>query len=487
MNLKIKKIDAIIVIALIIIAGIIIYKVDYIPDEKKKETPIIEFFQDVGNNKLIVKSVSKVVLWEELDITGRCNAPDPDQYVVTNDEIINCEGTITITYIPTNKLLGTWTFEKKMQLPISLPTEAWFNRGVSPEDEGEHISKIGINREWWYYTVVFDEDSDLPGWTATIGFNHMAMGGILGFLKPDLLTVTLHGPNGEEYGGMINKARGGGIIWQPTLQMAKPGVDLKYEDSWAEGEAPNWHVHAEDNEIDKDHKIVIDLDYFAPNPAIWIHSNRIFMKGRGKMATYIFTACEVEGTVKIDGEVYDVKGVGHHEHSWSDGIFKLFVKGWDWCHFTLENGWNLYYSNYYLTPQFSSTRTYKVNPVATLMITTDRGETLTQLNDVEISIEKSDKISLFLNKPLKIAINAKPSISQGILRTYYLKLNFDIEVGETYDKKFGSLKSSGMSIGQCNINGKVTWSDNDGNHEVDLNGIGSIWTMRSSIVIQSST
>ena len=96
-------------------------------------------------------------------------------------------------------------------------------RSISPDEEGLHYDKISVCREWWYYSVVFDDSSELAGWVASISFNHMARSDLIGTSKPDMLVVTLHGPNGEEYGGVINKERGLGILNQPTLQAKTPG------------------------------------------------------------------------------------------------------------------------------------------------------------------------------------------------------------------------------------------------------------------------
>jgi len=36
-----------------------------------------------------------------------------------------------------------------------------------------------------------------------------------------------------------------------------------------------------------------------------------------------------------------------------------------------------------------------------------------------------------------------------------------------------------MKIGMSKISGKITWSDDEGDQEVELNGIGNIWSMRA--------
>ena len=419
MNSKLKKIDAVIVVVLIVIAGLVLYKAGYIPIDKDEE---IDEVQD-----------------EEPE------EPEPEP-----------------------------------KLPVS-PFIPGYMRAVSPEDEGVHFNKIRICREWWYFSAVFDnEDSELNDWAVAVSFNHMARTDLLGTLKPDLLVVTLHGPNGEEYGGMINKKRGFGIFNPPTLEAKSPGVSVTFEDSWAEGRAPNWHVHAEDNEIDKNHEIIIDLDYFAPNNPLWTIGERAFQKSKSNIASYMFTGCNVTGTIKIDGIEYRVKGTGHHEHSWSPNmVTRGAINGWDWCHMTLDNGWNIYFSNYYPTPQLISTKTTKINPFGSLVITTDSGRTITVLDNIDLKITKEDeKIFLFVKMPSEFSITAKPNLLQPLLKIYNIQLDLEIQAENTYEKVWKVPTYVGMKVGRSTISGKITWSD-DVDHEIELNGIGVIWNMRA--------
>jgi predicted secreted hydrolase len=188
--------------------------------------------------------------------------------------------------------------------------------------------------------------------------------------------------------------------------------------------------------------------------------------------------CEVTGTVKLDGLEFNVKGIGHHEHSWSLGIVKFTIHGWDWYYMKLDNGWNIYYSKYYLTRQILPSQTTRINPLATLIITTDHGETVTILENLDITIKNSDKLFLLLKMPKDIKISAKPSISQILLKTSDISLNIDITAKNTYDKTWKFPTYVGMKIGLNTVTGSIKWSDNDGNHEVELNGIGTIWNMR---------
>ncbi|OYT27733.1 hypothetical protein B6U98_06060 [Thermoplasmatales archaeon ex4572_165] len=425
MNIELKKIDAIIVVALIVISGFVLAYAGYwdVQDDYK------------------FKPISDPIIYEEAE-------PEP---------------------IPPNS-----------QIPSLL-------RAISPEDEGKHFHKASINREWWYYTAVFDESSELPGWAVSISFNHMAWGDLLGTLKPDLMIVTLHGPNGEEYGGLINKERGFGLLKQPTLEADTPGVSVTFEKSWAEGLAPQWHVHVEDEDIDEEHEIIIDLEFFAPSDPYWTFGSRALQKTKSTLASYTFFGCNVTGTVRLDGVEHTVTGSGYHEHTWTPiTMLKGFIKEWDWCQITLDNGWNIYYSNYKLKSTILDSKETKFNPLGTLILTTDNGKTLTVLEDIDATIKKSekfdDKIFLHVKMPKSISISAKPGVIQPLIKSYNIELDLNIQPENTYDKLWRLPTYTGMKIGRSSITGKLTWNDVEGiSQEVELEGIGSTWSMRALV------
>lgn len=479
MSIKLKKVDAILIVAMIVIAGIVLFQIGILPQKEKVKIPDIQFTQDVEKRTLTVKSFSEAILWSDIEITGTCDKSDLGDYVTKGDKLQACSGNIVVIHKPTDSEIGSWTFPPAPELPYSILLSN--EKDVSPQDEGVHFKSIINTREWWYFTVVFSNDCELPGWVATIGFCHLAWGDLKLTLKPDLIVVTLQSPTGEKYGGMVNKKRGGilGLIGSLTLDAKTPGVDLKYGKSWAKGESPQWHVHAEDEDIDEENEIIIDLDYFSPSNPLWIHSSRLIDKGKGKIADYIFTGCEVYGTVKINNLEFKVKGTGHHEHSWSPGFLQLSIKGWDWCYMVLDNGWSIFYSNYYLTRQIFTPATSKINPLAAIVITNDKGTRMTKLENVDITFEKFDKLFLLLKIPTDISINAKPKVlSQPLLKTYNIRLDLDLKAKNTYEKMWKFPTYVGMKVGLNSITGKITWSD-DGGQEVELKGTASVWFMRS--------
>ena len=427
MQVKLKKIDAIIVVALLVFSAFFLYRSGYI----------------------------------SLPFTEPSNPTDPGINVTPPEPSIPTPPT---SFIPS------------------------FRREVSPDDEGVHYDKIQIAREWWYYSAVFTgENSDLQNWSVIISFNHMARGDLIGTNKPDLLVVSLHGPNGESYGGMINKERYLGILNTGTLVASSPGVNLQYDNSWAEGEYPNWHVHAEDEDIDSAHEVIIDLDFVANSLPLWTIGNRAFDESKSSIANYLFTGLDVNGTVIIDGEHFEVDGEGHHEHSWTpNAITKGSINGWDWFHIILDNGWEIYESNFYPTPQFISQTTSRINPYGTLIITTDNGETITELKNVDLKISKQDqRIFPFVRMPSEFRVTGRPSIkpeylvSQSLLYGTNTLLDAEIEFEDANNKVWKFPTYLGMKTGYCSIQGTVSWSDDDGDHKIDVSGSGVVWSARA--------
>jgi predicted secreted hydrolase len=428
--MKFKKMDTIIIVALIVVSTLFFYKADYIssilPDVHTSSP---------GNN------------------------------------------TTTVTPLP----------------PIQLPTPPTslipaYRRDVSAVDEGVHFNELRISREWWYFNAVFNDSiSQLKDWAIAVSFNHMARGDLLGTNKPDLLVVSVLGNNSETYGGMINKEHYLGILKEGTLIASSPGVKVQFENSWAEGSYPRWHVHAEDSDIDAAHDIVIDLDYSARSLPIWTVGTQAFDKSESEVANYVVLGCDVSGTVTIDGKTYTVKGTGSQEHSWTPhAITKLAIGGWDWFSLTLDNGWNIYAANYLPNPQAVSGALSTLDPFSTLLITTDRGVTYTELKDVNLKITKKDeKVFPLVKLPSAFSIKADPSInplyviSQSLLYGTKTTLNGGLSLTHATNKIWKFPTYMGMKIGYCTIDGTISWSDTDGDHQVPVHGIGVSWNMRA--------
>lgn len=425
MNHILKKIDAIILVILIVATSLFFYKAGYI-DPSPPEEPY---------------------------------PPDPDDGIIPPIE----EYFPPTSFIPSHR------------------------RDVSSEDEGVHYDRLRISREWWYFSALFtSEDTELKNWGVQVSFNHMTRSDLLGTGKPDLLLITLLSPDGEVYGGITNKERTLGILKQGTLRASSPGVYVAFEDSWAEGRYPRWHVHAEGKDVETNQNFVIDLEYFAHALPIWTFGTRAIDQSESSLANYLFLGCTVNGTITIDDKTYTVSGMGHHEHAWTPNLLaRETINGWDWFHIVLDNGYVIYANSFYPTPQFLSAKTSRINPFSTILISSDNGKTFTELKNVNLKITKEDpRIFPFVKMPAAFSLEGKPNfnplyiVSQSLLYGTNIRLNLHIDATTEYNKVWKFPTYAGMKTSLTAITGTLSWSDNQGSHHLNLDGIGVAWSTR---------
>ena len=381
------------------------------------------------------------------------------------------------------------TPETSTTIPTVLPTPPAslipsYRRDVSAADEGIHFDDLRVSREWWYFTAVFnDTSSSLQNWAVAVSFAHMARGDLFGTNKPDLFVVSLLGNSSETYGGLINEQHYLGILRQGTLIAESPGVKLQFEDSWAEGAYPGWHLHADSQDIDSAHHIVVDLQYQALSLPVWTYGPRAFNDTGGELDSYVILGCEVIGAVTIDGTMFQVKGVGTHEHAWTPHlVLRASLKSWDRFSFVLDNGWTIYSTTYEPTLEALA----RHDPFSTFLISPDQGDTITEMKDVTVTItQKDEKVFPFVKMPSAFTMEANPStnmsylISQSLLYGSELSLSSDISVTHSTNKIWKFPTYLGMKVGYCLISGTLSWTDEDGSHEIPINGIGLSWSMRA--------
>ena len=69
----------------------------------------------------------------------------------------------------------------------------------------------------------------------------------------------------------------------------------------------------------------------------------------------------------------------------------------------------------------------------------------------------------------------------SLLLLYDISLDFNINIDNAYEKIWKFPTYVGMNVGRCSIDGIITWTDEDGEHNIDIQGIGTIWSMRAFI------
>jgi hypothetical protein len=106
------------------------------------QVPTIQFIKDDNANTLTVASVNPSnVLWSDINFVGTCDTSGLGTYVTAGDVISGCYGTITLTYVPLNIVVGIYEFT-----PLPTPSIQFIkydinNRVmVTAADTGYHYS-----------------------------------------------------------------------------------------------------------------------------------------------------------------------------------------------------------------------------------------------------------------------------------------------------------------------------------------------------------
>lgn len=287
----------------------------------------------------------------------------------------------------------------------------------------------------------------------------------------DMFFITLYDDKNESYGGSVIHSSG-------AIKSSGPGVNVEYNTSYSKGIYPNWHVYAEDGNLDKNN-IIVNITYNANSLPLWLFFNTGHNLSISPAGHYCILNCRVTGEIIINETVYSVHGVGYHEHSWFKilskkqkqiGIrnigqeqigFQDIIDSWDWFCIHFDNGWDMFVGKF-----LQSSPLAKFMP-GNLWITPD-GENITEcfffifeyLETVETSlpsVEIPTKVrirAIFLN-----TLITNPS--KGLVR-----LDVIIKTKNIHEYIWGYPPQYGMWEGPCIINGTIKWQGNT----VELNG-----------------
>ena len=219
-------------------------------------------------------------------------------------------------------------------------------------DESMHQNKIFEMQEWWYYNIYFNnETSQLYNWSIVISF--------LVTSKMSSLKLILYDEK--------NKSYDGSIIKNPDSFKSKgSGVDICFNNiSFANGKYPNWHVYAESKE-ENNSRIIANLTFIANSLPMWILKNSGHNRSNSYFGYYCIMNCIAYGSISLNGTIYNVTGLGYHDHTWAPinlKIPKFFNKknkqimnknraidiynSWDWLCIHFKNGWDMFIGKVY--------------------------------------------------------------------------------------------------------------------------------------------
>lgn len=327
-----------------------------------------------------------------------------------------------------------------------------FRQVLKPNDEGSHYRNHLMTQEWWYYNAFFDKsDSELRNWSLMISFNQMG--------TADIFFMTLYDEGNTSYGGAVTEDPG-------VIKATSPGVNVEFNNSYAIGMYPNWHIYTEDEDLNG-HNISLDLIYKANSLPLWFFFNTGHNISMSPAGHYCISGCDVTGEVKINGTVYNVHGVGYHEHSWFTFLpeekGQTSIDVWDWFCIHFDNGWDMFAGKLLRQSPFA-----RFMP-GSLWITPD-GENITECFFFKVEYLETQETSIpSVEIPTKIHINAlivNTLIKNPLKGMVYVDVY--IETRNILEYLWGSPPSIGMWEGPCKIHGTIKWFRN----KIDLNGWG---------------
>ncbi|MFE3845532.1 hypothetical protein ACFL1L_01555 [Thermoplasmatota archaeon] len=340
-----------------------------------------------------------------------------------------------------------------------------------PEIEGDHFP-CGVEY-WWLYTMLTLEDGSqwdmcaqffyVMNWT---GSNWSETEGV------SYLRIQSWNRETGKYYDYFQESNHPG-----ALQHKKDIIDLKYHNSTLNGLYPDYSAHFEDDI----NNIILNVDAHAVSPP-YQHLNSI-VNGTIPLGTGIFSywsipRLELTGNISINGSIYNVTGIGYHEHLFGDRpidgtfnfrfssikelinlnflylsilkwmlqpktiswLYKMHmphvsvdnIRGYDWIWSTFDNGWSMILVRLRLGYPFSFTE----GPTYSVLILTD-GVELWEFSEVIIKITEDvylEESGIYVPLDFKIL---------GLLddKKLFLSFNSTSDFTELYNK-FTQIKTS---------------------------------------------
>jgi hypothetical protein len=228
-------------------------------------------------------------------------------------------------------------------------------------DEGPHQNMIFPTKEWWYYNAYLnDENCELKNWFVLMSIQlYPGFGG---------LKLELFDDENESYGG-------DDFIGLDKIHAYGPGVNIFFNNSAFEiGRYPNWHIYGEYTKPDEP-EIIVNLTFKANSLPMWLIKNTGHNRSNSFFGYYCVMNCSVYGNISLNGTIYNVSGLGYHDHTWAPDKSKNLkfktsenIKNWkenklinllsiwDWLCIHFDNGWDMFVGKIYSENRYLSSK-----------------------------------------------------------------------------------------------------------------------------------
>ena len=368
------------------------------------------------------------------------------------------------------------------------------------DDEKEHFPCI---MEWWAAEAFFKSVENNKRWSLKVAFTEW-------FENPkkigSISNMTLFDQDKNKH--FICYSRDDSA----RLKSAKDGFDVSYGDSSMNGAFPHYEMHFRDPKND----IEVDFKYRAESYPFWIAqdiTNGWLPIGFGLYRYGFIPKNQLSGTMRIQGETFNIKGQGYFEHVWGNFLYDtplsnvsrlrktipLYLKflfwwmenhrikipesiefctennpfGYDWTWALFDNGWTVFYGNILF---------WLMNgPAMGTLILSKDGKEYKEFCDITFQYNKTQHSKNYdFYYPTEFELTARDGDEK-----LYLKFKMTTEARE-YVSRFTKGKYwLGLVI--CEAPGIVEGYYSDGGETVKLSGVSKIEPQRQVSVIRHNS
>jgi hypothetical protein len=207
--------------------------------------------------------------------------------------------------------------------------EAWLGPGkkdgqiqpITPKDDALHIDmeKKGT-REWWYFDARLDNGYTVVGFFRA---KHERTG-------KTGVEITIYKPDGEKIQNVYDYSHS-------DLKASREISDVQIGNNFVKvdfsnKELPIYEIFLDEGEYG------IHLKYTAKTHG-WKPGHGYIEFGKSNQFGWVVALprADVEGTIKVNNETIQVKGIGYHDHNWLNFNFAMIIDYWYWGRIYSEN------------------------------------------------------------------------------------------------------------------------------------------------------
>ncbi len=191
-------------------------------------------------------------------------------------------------------------------------------KNVEPWEDALRTDGKEGSFEWWYF------DAEYTNGTKVVAiFYTKKLFDIAGPANPSIsFEVTF--PDGRQIQKLTSL--GEGIV----IDASKEKCDLRIGDSSVKFVDGKYELHYVDHEDGVDYRCVM-----TPKCPMWRPGTGMHYMGEHQEHSYAWLVplptADVEGELRVKGEIYQLHGSGYHDHDWGDIAMNEIFNHWYWC------------------------------------------------------------------------------------------------------------------------------------------------------------